>query len=323
MDFKVLTIQKDDAGRRFDKIVKSVFPDKGLAEINGIIRKGLVKLNGKKSKNDMRVNEGDELKAASFLFNSENLSKEKTKSKILQEQDNQDSALDFEIVFQNQHLLFINKEYNTTVHGFSDSLDSKVKKYYSATSNITSISFKPGPLHRLDKKTTGLLCFSWSLEGARWFSENIKTHQIKKYYIGIVEGKLENCEKWEHNIEKSKAFGERDFHTVEASEDGKKAITWAEPLKYGRYKNIEITLVSFRIETGRTHQIRYQSSSKGHPLLGDTAYGGSSIDKKDGYKQDFYLHAQNLEIGENPLGLPQIIKCKETRDFEEFVKKHF
>lgn len=319
MDFKTFIIQKDDDGRRLDKIAKSVFPEKGLAEINGIIRKGLVKLNGKKARNDQRVFEGDEFKAAAFLFGGETASPEKTPSAA----ETQNYVPDFEIVFQNSHLLFINKAYDSTVHGFADSIDGKVKKYYAATSLSSSLSFKPGPLHRLDKKTTGLLCFSWSLEGARWFSENIKTHSIKKYYLGIVEGKLEKAEKWEDFIEKSEQDDENAFHTVELSSDGKKALTFAEPLKYGFYKNKEITLVSFCIETGRTHQIRFQSSSKGHPLLGDTAYGGTKIDKKDGFTQEFFLHAKKLEIGENPLELPNQIICEETRDFKDFVKKYF
>lgn len=318
MDFKVLTIQNDDDGRRFDKIVKSVFPEKGLGEINGIIRKGLVKLNGKKAKNDTRVSEGDEFKAASFLFSEASST---VKAPLAEKKVEYNP--DFEIVFKNQHLLFINKAYDTTVHGFNDSIDGKVKEFYAATSLSTSISFKPGPLHRLDKKTTGLLCFSWSLEGARWFSENIKTHTIKKYYLGIVEGKLLNKEKWEDKIEKSESDDEKNFHTVEISDEGKNAITFAEPLKYGLYKNREITLVKFLIETGRTHQIRFQSSLKGHPLLGDTAYGGTKIDKTEGINQDFFLHAKKLEIGENPLSLPAEISCEESRDFKDFLKKYF
>ena len=66
-----------------------------------------------------------------------------------------------------------------------------------------SLSFVAGPLHRLDKNTTGILFFSWSLEGAAWFSRELKAHRIRKKYIALVEGAMESECVWEDFIKKN------------------------------------------------------------------------------------------------------------------------
>ena len=84
---------------------------------------------------------------------------------------------DFQIIFQNEDFLFINKPYDIPVHGASNSLEKTVVDFYRNNfPQKKSISFTPGPVHRLDRKTTGILAFSMSLTGARWFSENIANH---------------------------------------------------------------------------------------------------------------------------------------------------
>jgi 23S rRNA pseudouridine955/2504/2580 synthase len=65
---------------------------------------------------------------------------------------------------------------------------------------MNSLSFKTGPLHRLDRKTTGLLAFSQNLQGAQWFSQKIKSHEIQKVYLALLEGNLCQNQIWEENI---------------------------------------------------------------------------------------------------------------------------
>ena len=97
----------------------------------------------------------------------------------------------------------------------------------------------------------------------------------------------------------------------------KRAITKAKPLCRASYKGRSVTLAEYEIETGRMHQIRAQSSFHGFPLLGDTAYGGSRIDEV----QDFFLHAYEVHIGENPVGLPPVITSTLPHAFESFNDK--
>lgn len=314
MDFKTFTAAKNDDGRRLDKIIRIFAPDLTLSEVYKYIRKGLIKINGKKAKNDSRVNENDQIQIAAFILSSQNTEKN---------DDSAENGAEYKApahvkpVFENEHLLIIDKPYDISVHGSGTSLEKEVLDYYKNSRNEASLSFRPGPLHRLDRKTTGLLCFSMSLEGARWFSENIKTHAIQKKYAALLEGKLTKTEIWEDKLEKDDAPSKNAFHTVKASEDGKNALTIVTPAAHGVFNNREVTLAVLDIKTGRTHQIRSQSALHHHPLAGDTAYGGAVIKNS---KKDFYLQAFSLTFPENPVGLPQEVKIELSDDFKSILK---
>ena len=313
MDFTVLTAGKDDNDRHLDRVIRKFVAGSNLNGIYKAMRKGLVKVNDKKCSCDTRIFAGDSIKIATFLLENNSASPETSET------------CDFvlPIVYKNDHLLFINKPYDKTVHGSPDSLDKIVQEYYRNNSSQSSLSFKSGPLHRLDRKTTGLLAFSWDLQGARWFSQNIATHFIQKEYVAILTGLLDKKEEWIDYIEKDDTLKENNvFHMVTASNDsdkGKYAHTTAEPLGYGEYKEIPFTYAKILITTGRTHQIRSQASLHGYPLLGDTAYGAKKIE----CKQDFFLHAHKMIFPqENPVELPSLIECPLPKPFLDFLEKH-
>ena len=311
MDFRKLTAGKDDDQRRLDRILRIYLQDKSLGEIYKLIRKGLIKVNDKKTKPEVHINEGDIICIAEFLFEQEAdtpLTDEKTSLK---------SPEALTIVFENEHLLIIDKPYGRSVHGSENDtnsgLDKDVLNYLKIAKKPVkeSLSFRPGPLHRLDKNTSGLLVFSKSLEGAHWFTEHIKDHSIQKKYYGLAEGKIESEEAWEDKISNSETTVQ-GFHTVTQNENGLTAQTIAKPVSYGKLGEKPITLVDFSIKTGRKHQIRIQSSLHGYPLAGDSAYGGS---KNKALKREYYLQAYSLSFPENPLGLPSEIKIKPSTDF--------
>ena len=308
MDFKDFTAGKDDDGRRFDRILRIFLSDKGLPEIYKLVRKGLVKLNNKKAKPETHVNAGDLISIAAFLLEN-NDKDEKTETSSAK-------PVDLDIVFENQHLLIINKPYGRSVHGSDEnSLDKAVLSYYESkkAENKDSLSFRPGPLHRLDKNTTGLLVFSMSIEGARWFCDGIKNHTIHKKYFGLAEGDFTGKEIWQDKLSDSENTTQEGFFTVKAYENGLDAYTQVRALANGKYKGMPVTLCEYSIKTGRKHQIRAQSFIHGHPLLGDSAYGSKLI--CDG-KRDFYLQAFELEFPENnPLELPPFIKIGLSSDF--------
>ena len=192
MEFKNFTAQKDDDGRRLDRILRIFLRDKSLSEIYKLLRKGLIKVNNKKAKPDLHIQQGDIISIAEFLL------KEANDSSIPFPASDKDFSL--KIVFENEHLLIIDKPYGRSVHPAKEDKNNNVKsladevlQYYEMKENKNeSISFCPGPLHRLDRNTTGLLVFSMSLQGAKWFSEGIINHTIQKKYYGIAEGKIES-----------------------------------------------------------------------------------------------------------------------------------
>ncbi len=273
MDFQRFTVEADDSDRRFDRIVRRLLPGMSLSRIYQLMRKGLIKLDGKKADPAIRPREGCEIWIADPVWES------RDPTDALPGNDGITPTFAPEILFRNDDLLIINKPRGMATHG-EGGLDRAMVPLLGASE---SLSFRPGPLHRLDKGTTGLLAFSRSLAGARWFSEAIHRHDIRKYYLGLVDGAL---------------IGEKVW--IDADDDGKKMETVATPIALSPEAPPRYTLVGFRIVTGRKHQIRIQSSAHGFPLSGDARYGSARTE--DG---SYFLHARRIVFPETRLpGLP-------------------
>jgi 23S rRNA pseudouridine955/2504/2580 synthase len=202
-----------------------------------------------------------------------------------------------EILWQDSRLIAFNKPKGLAVHG-QVSLDRMVQAFL-INKLPPSLSFKPGPLHRLDKPSSGIVVFSASLEGANIFSDLMKEQKIKKTYIAIVEGSLEGKHFWTNYLVRDKEK-KKTFVVEDEGEDrkGKIAITMVKPLAVSHINDKPYTLIEAEIETGRTHQIRAQSGFYGHPLAGDRKYGGSA------FTGGFYLHAWKLEFLDNKIEAP-------------------
>lgn len=311
MNFSEFIAGENDNNRRLDKVIRNFIPQLPLTEIYKLIRKGLIKVNSKKTDQSYKVCKGDIIKIPEFALQSSTEKENKTDLPPLPP-----------IVFENKHILILNKPYDMLVHGDNSSLDEIVKAYYKKTRSDDSLSFNPGPLHRIDRKTTGLIAFSMSLEGAQWFSQNIKNHTIQKKYFGIVEGVINEKEIWNDYISRNEDKNE-SFHKVSATfdsqNDGKSAYTEVNPVISSTYKGVSVSFVEFDIRTGRTHQIRSQSKLHNHPLLGDYAYGGTKI---QGLKQEHYLHAYKMIFPENnPINLPKEVTIQVNPLFKDIIKE--
>lgn len=328
MNFTHFTAGKDDSERRLDRILRRFLNEENLSSIYKLLRKGLVKVNGKKANGNFRVSEGDDIQIADFLLSKtqfEGENSDKTASHAKQSPLSKDI-----IIFKNESILILNKPYDIPVQPSASSngksLAEIVQSDYELTHKNTSLAFRTGPLHRLDRKTTGLIAFSQNLDGAKWFSEKIKSHEIQKVYLAILEGNLTQNAVWEDHIQKLEVSTKSNctvpfahdegFHTVSvnSSDAGKFAHTEVFPLSHARFNGKEVTLARILITTGRTHQIRSQCAYHGFPLLGDTAYGGTKIDSKK-LGQDFFLHAAELYFPkDNPIGLPEKL-CAPVPEF--------
>lgn len=313
MEFRKFEAGPEDDGRRADRVIRRLLPDESLSSVYGALRKGFIRMNDKRIKPETHVSKGDVLSVADFLLVQKDTEPAESSGK---------NVLPYEIIFRNEHFLVINKPYDIPVQRSGEenqSLSETVAAYYRAagSSRPASLSFTPGPLHRLDRKTTGILFFSWSLEGARWFSKQMAEHGLEKKYLALVQGIFSSTEEWEDFIEKEDD-SRSSFHTVRVVKSGGKyAHTKAEPVSSGSYNGLPVTLVKFTIGTGRMHQIRAQSSFHGFPLLGDTAYGGAAIHEK----QDFFLHSYEVCIPDNTLGLPRSLEAPLPAFFNNMLNK--
>ncbi len=169
------------------------------------------------------------------------------------------------IIYEDNHLLVVEKPINIPVQADNSKdmdlltmLKSMIKKRDKKLGNVYL-----GLVHRLDRPVGGIMVFAKTSKCASRLSEQIRNRTFKKTYYAVVEGKLDDF-----GVFKDSLLKDRNTNIVKIDKKGKEAI-----LKYKviGYKD-NLSLVSIDLETGRSHQIRVQFSSRNHPLYGDQKY---------------------------------------------------
>jgi 23S rRNA pseudouridine955/2504/2580 synthase len=265
----------DDIGRRLDRILRVVLMRYPLSFVYSTLRSGKILLNGKKAKPDQRIIEGDSI-FFDNIFTAASIP--------LHPRDDAELApISGFLILATKDLLFLNKPRGMLVHG-QESLEELVRKALAERS-AQSLSFSPGPLHRLDRNTSGLVVFPRSANGARAFTDLLRRRKIRKRYIAVLEGEMVVSENWSDRIVR-----DRSRAVSHIAEGGALAKTSALPL----IRAGGCSLAVVEIETGLTHQIRIQTSSHGFPLAGDLKYGGNP------FFGGYILHALSLDFSEPP-----------------------
>lgn len=289
--FITLKVLKDDSRKRFDKIIRKLLPHLPLSALYSAIRKGTILLNNKKVKAYEKVLYGDSIDL-SLQFKPQ-LTSSLKQSPCSSFNAEQKQFLTSLTLFENQDLMILNKPRGFLVHG-PHSLANLVENYWKAQ-NKHALSFKPGPVHRLDRNTTGLQFFALSVEGARILSSLFKDARIHKIYIALASGSIKKEQVWVdqilRNTSAKKSFAAR-------SGQGLKAVTRIIPVAI---KN-DTSCILCLPETGRTHQIRLQAQIHRHSLVGDKKYGSKLLGSA------YILHAYAISIPKkhNTLLIPEV-----------------
>ena len=295
----------DDAGRRLDRILRKALPEYSLSLIHRLLRQGKVRLNGKPAGPDARIQAGNVIQIGSGEWGVGSGDTPATPSSS--DPYSLLPTLHSLILWRGSGIIVFNKPPGLATHG-KDSLDTLVNAWLDGKLPA-SLSFKPGPLHRLDKPTSGAIAFSETIEGARLFSRLLRERKAAKTYLAIVEGRAGD-QVWQDDLIRDTTAKK----TFTGGETGSKnALTAVKALA----SNGSFTLIEARIVTGRTHQIRAQAAAHGHPLAGDAKYGGHS------FPGGFYLHAWKLELGEYLEGFPQPLIAPLPESFRSRISALF
>lgn len=189
-----------------------------------------------------------------------------------------------ELVFKNSDFVVVNKPPGISIHNNEDS--SNVLNILKAQLQVENVL----PPHRLDKETRGLQVIALNSKAARIWGYLFSRHEMKKYYYGVVAGRLEGQGKWNQKISDKAEGGQ---NPAGKNQDLKEAVTLYKSLETNSY----FSLIEFQILTGRQHQIRKHCVLNRHVLIGDQRYGKPAYVKKISELYQFhYLALQCFRI---------------------------
>ncbi|MGL4642392.1 MAG: RluA family pseudouridine synthase [Cetobacterium sp.] len=240
---------------RLDRFLRKKYENTPLTEIFKGIRTGKIKVNGKKSKENYRLKEGDIVKVLLSGGETEIKSFMKISAKDME-------SLKKGIVYEDEKVVIFNKEADMVMHkgsGHEYGLSELFKSYYKTD----EFNF----VNRIDKSTSGLVIGAKNLTVTRELAEEVREGNTEKKYYILVDGLvLKDSFTLKTYLKKE----ETKVVELDSYEDGaKESISYFKVLKRGKKK----TILEGRLETGRTHQLRVQLSNLGHPIVGDGKYG--------------------------------------------------
>lgn len=317
---KLIIVSKNEAGQRLDKLLAKYLNKAPKSFLYKMLRKKNITLNNKKaSGNEMTVIH-DEIRF--FLADD-------TYDKFTEEKQIVHVDAELDILYEDQHLLLINKPCDLLSQKAKDtdiSVNEQMISYLISTGAITADemkSFKPAVCNRLDRNTSGIIVAGKSLLGLQTMAEVFKDRSLHKYYRCLVKGEVKEGQRIEGYLVKDEKKNQ-----VFVS---KSPIKDALPIKT-EYKPIAssngITLLEVLLLTGRSHQIRAHLSSIGHPIIGDSKYGDRKINEifRARYRLSYQLlHSYRLVMpiieGEMSYLSKQIFTAPLPKQFAQIVEQ--
>jgi 23S rRNA pseudouridine1911/1915/1917 synthase len=308
-----LAVSESDSGARLDAYLATHIDGWSRARLQRLIEAGDVLVNSKLAKASYKVSTDDEVEVELTPPPESNFTPEN---------------IPLEIVFEDDHVIVINKPAGLVVHPAagvnSGTLAHALAYHFRQLSNAGSI--RPGIVHRLDKDTSGLLVAAKTESAHENLSDQFRAREVFKSYVALVYGVVKQES---GRIEQPIARDPRNRTRMAIVAGGRGALTL---YKIRRSFNA-FTLLDVELKTGRTHQIRVHLASLKHPVVADELYGGG----RDNSVQDVqlrarirklkrqFLHAEKLgfrhpRTGERmhfvaplPLELSQLLEALETR----------
>lgn len=278
---------------RLDKVLAGIQTIWTRSQLDKLIKTAQVQLNGQVVPSKTKVKPGDVIVVAAQTVQSTELVPEN---------------IPLDIVYEDDDVIVVNKPQGMVVHpapGHPDQTLVNALLYHSPLSTING-EFRPGIVHRIDKDTSGLLMVAKNDQAHQSLAAQLKAKTNLREYVALVHGVIKENS---GTINAPLGRSPKDRKKQAIVPDGRAAVTHFTVLK--RYQHY--TLISCRLETGRTHQIRVHLQSIGHPLVGDPLYGPKKTIKGHGQ----FLHARLLGFKHPVTGkqltfeapLPEIFKA--------------
>lgn len=279
-----------DVGQRLDNYLLRVLKTIPKSHVYRVLRKGEVRVNGKRAKPETRLVLGDKVRIPPVRLDDKPAQSQPSTS--LQQ------FIISAILYEDKDLLIVNKPAGVAVHGGSGLAFGVIEALRSARPELPELEL----VHRLDRDTSGVLLIAKRRAALRELHAALREREMTKCYLALV------CGKWQLGkkrielplLTNQKQGGER---MVRVHADGQSALSTFKPEQhFGKLA----TLMAIEIGTGRTHQIRVHAAHAGHPVAGDEKYGDKAANealKSYGLRRMF-LHAHSLSFAKPGSGEP-------------------
>ncbi len=270
-------IQKNESNQRLDKYLKKRLPKATTGFLYKMLRKKNILLNGGKAQGNEKLKEGD---TVSLFFSEETLqtfSEEQGKETWMTDQ----RYCTPEILYENEDLLFMNKPAGVLSQKAKEqdfSANEQLLRYLYEQKTVTQeslLTFRPAICNRLDRNTSGILIGGKTLAGLQEAAKLLKERSLEKTYHALVHGCLCREMQTEAYLTKDEKTN-RVTVTAQRREGASLIRTDYMPVEGGR----DWTLLSIRLHTGKTHQIRAHLQFLGFPVMGDPKYGDLTAERR-------------------------------------------
>ncbi len=256
MEEYTFCIEEELAGQRIDKFLAGELEEYSRSFIQNLMDQQLVLVNEKPVKSNYKLR--------SFDHVSVSIPESKEIEVVAQD-------IPLDILYEDKDVLIVNKPKGMVVHPSAGHPDHTLVNaiMFHCHDDLSGINgeIRPGIVHRIDMDTTGSLIICKNDQAHQFIAEQIAKHSVNRIYEGIVSGVVKEDEGTIHTLIGRSQKDRKKMAVVK--EHGREAITHYKVLE--RFKNA--TYMQFKLETGRTHQIRVHMAHIQHPLMGDAVYG--------------------------------------------------
>ncbi|MBR0352952.1 MAG: RluA family pseudouridine synthase [Oscillospiraceae bacterium] len=316
---KEFTVGRNDSGQRLDRFVGKAVPLLPESLLQKYIRLKRIKVNGKGSKRDCRLAEGD---LVSLYINDEFFETPREENAYLKV-----GTPRLDIVYEDENILLADKKPGILCHSAGtwdyNTLIAHIQAYLAQKGEWDprkENSFTPALCNRIDRNTGGIVIAAKNAESLRILNEKIRDREIEKYYLCVVQGRPKPSEGRLENFLFKDASKNQVYIKKKNEPGAKTAITEYRVLRSAG----GLSLVECHLLTGRTHQIRAQMAYAGHPLLGDGKYGVEKLNRSYGEKgQALYSYKLAFRFP-TEAGILDYLRGREfTVNKVDFAEKYF
>ncbi len=274
-------IDADMAGQRVDNFLRNQLKSIPKSMIYRILRKGEVRVNKKRVKAEYKLQSGDVVRIPPVTVTEKSQEDVAPSTKL-----NKVAELESKIIYEDEHLLVLNKPSGTAVHGGSGLKFGAIEALRALRPDARFLEL----VHRIDRDTSGILLVAKKRSALRHLQAQFRDKTVNKYYFALVMGKWKpSCKVINAPLLKNEVNS-----IVRVNPKGKPSET--------RFKILEsfeqATFIQASPITGRTHQIRVHTQYAGHPIAWDERYGDRRFDAYTGKVglDRLFLHAANIRF---------------------------